>query len=180
MASLPAFFALALLAGSGSAQTSSGEHVWSSVGWILHGERTPYYLPNTPTLTSLGAQQMFSQGSMFRARYLQTGSFAQDEEGGIDSAPIVGIEKNAIDNSQIEILSTTDSFIFTGALAFMQGLYPPIEQAFADNSGDMDSAILANGTLVNYPLNGYQYPNIRTASVQDPEAIWYVNKDPRN
>ncbi|KAM7209582.1 histidine phosphatase superfamily [Naviculisporaceae sp. PSN 640] len=172
MASLPAFFALAVLAGSGSAQRSSGEHVWSSVGWILHGERTPYYLPNMPTLTSLGAQQMFSQGSMFRARYMESGDFADEDEADIDRAPIVGITKNAIDNSQLDILSTNDNFISTSALAFMQGLYPPIEQAFAPNSGDMDSAVLSNGTLVNYPLGGYQYPNIRTASVQDPEAIW--------
>lgn len=176
MASFPAIVALALLAGSGSAQRSSGEHVWSSVGWILHGERTPFYSPNPPTLTSSGAQQMFSQGSMFRARYLATDTVVDGDEAGIDRAPIVGIQKNAIDNTQIDILSTTDTFIFTGALAFMQGLYPPIQQAFANNSGGMDSAVLSDGTLVDYPLDGYQYPDIRTSSVQDPEAIWYVKE----
>lgn len=169
--------ALAALAGSGSAQRlPSGEHIWSSVGWILHGERTPYYSKNPdnpPSLTTMGAQQMFSQGSMLRARYLDDGTSDQpDKEAGIDRESIVGIQKNAIYNSQIDIISTTDSFIFGSALAFMQGLYPPIEQAFGKSSGTIDGAIIANGSLVNFPLGGYQYPNIKTSSVFDPADIW--------
>ena len=85
----------------------------------------------------------------------------------------MGIQKNAIDNSQIEIISTTDSFIFTSALAFMQGLYPPIQQA-SESSGVVNSAIASNGSLVNYPLGGYQYPNIETSTVFDPADIWLV------
>jgi len=172
MASLSALVALAALAGSGSTQQlSSREYIWSSVGWVFHGERDPFLgNVNTPTLTSLGAQQMFSQGSMFRTRYLEAGDSDQrhDEAGNVH-APIVGIQKNAIDNSQIEIISTTDGFIFTSALAFMQGLYPPVQ---ANSSGDLDGAIVSNGSLVNYPLGGYQYPNIETSTVYDPADIW--------
>ncbi|KAM7222096.1 histidine phosphatase superfamily [Rhypophila decipiens] len=169
MASVSTFLVLALLAGFGSAQRDSGEHVWASVGWILHGERTPYYAPNVPSLTSLGARQMFDQGSFLRARYLDS---TGDEEADLDPAPIMGIGRNAIDNNQLDIISTNDPFIFAGALAFMQGLYPPIQQAFSNGSGGMDSAVLSNGTLVNYPLEGYQYPNIQAHGVQDPNSIW--------
>ncbi|KAM7206208.1 histidine phosphatase superfamily [Rhypophila sp. PSN 637] len=169
MASVSTLLVLTLLAGFGSAQRDSGEHVWASVGWILHGERTPYYAPNVPSLTSLGARQMFNQGSFFRARYLDS---TGDEEADLDPAPIMGIGRNAIDNNQLDIISTNDPFIFAGALAFMQGLYPPIQQAFSNGSGGMDSAVLSNGTLVNYPLEGYQYPNIQAYGVQDPDSIW--------
>ncbi len=167
---------LALMAGFVSGQSSS-EHIWSSVAWVLHGEHTPLFRPNTPTLTPVGAQQMFAQGSQVRRRYLATAIEEADKAG---RAPIVGIEPNAIDNSQLYILTNTDSYSVTGSLAFMQGLYPPIEQAFANGAGGMDSAelieISGNGSkVVNFPLEGYQYPNIRTASVLDMESIWYVD-----
>jgi len=160
--------ALALLARTSSAQT---EHVWSSVAWILHGERTPIWgsLPQL-TLTPLGAQQMFAQGSLLRARYLSR----DPNEKNTEYTPIVGIEANAIDNSQLTILAPTDPYMVTSAQAFTQGLYPPILQAFSNNSGGMEAALNPNGSIVNYPLGGYQYPNIKTVSGLDYESVWYV------
>lgn len=158
----------ALLVASSSAQSSS-EHIWSSVGWIHHGERTPLWGPQPqPVLTPLGAQQMFEQGSVLRARYLSKNTSVAD----VSYAPIVGISGNAIDNSQLSILTNTDQFMVTGSQAFVQGLYPPITQAFAKNNGGIEAAMFPNGTIANYPLGGYQYPSIRTASVLDFESIW--------
>jgi hypothetical protein len=165
--------ALALLVVSSSAQStgSSNEHVWSSVAWVLHGERTPLWGPTLyPALTPLGAQQMFAQGSLLRDRYLRE----DPEEQDATFAPIVGIERNAIDNTQLSILTNTDQYMVTSAQAFLQGLYPPILQAFSENSGGIEAARYANGSIVNYPLQGYQYPAIRTASILDFESIWYV------
>lgn len=163
---------LALLAGTSSAQAVD-EHIWSSVAWILHGERTPLWGPyNEPALTPWGAQQMFAQGSLLRARYLD-----QDEnESNTVYAPLVGIERNAIDNSQLNILTGTDQFMAASAQAFAQGLYPPITQAFSAGAGGMDAAVFPNGSIANYPLGGYQYANMRTASNLDFESIWYVQR----
>ncbi|KAK3946249.1 histidine phosphatase superfamily [Diplogelasinospora grovesii] len=171
MAALSVALSLAALVGAGSAQSTS-EHIWSSVAWIYYGERTPLYGPNPATLTSIGAQQMYRQGQMFRTRYLENSNLTEGENAVTTHAPIVGIEPNAIDNTQLNIMTSTDEYTGASALAFMQGLYPPLTQAFANNTGGMDAAMLANGSIVNYPLGGYQYPQIRTTSVLDPESVW--------
>jgi len=161
--------ATAQLLGLSSAQ-SSDEHVWSSVAWILHGERTPIWgLTPSPALTPIGAQQMFGQGSLLRSRYLQNIMDLDDEAG---RAPIVGIERNAIDNTQLSIMTNTDEFMVTSAQAFAQGLYPPLLQVFSNSTGGMEGAMLPNGSIVNFPLGGYQYPSIRTFSILDHESIW--------
>ncbi|KAK0705165.1 histidine phosphatase superfamily [Lasiosphaeris hirsuta] len=167
---------LALLAGaSSSSAQSSSEHIWASVGWVLHGERTPLFGATPPSLTPVGAQQMFAQGDLLRTRYLSR--FTDSDDDGVDRhAPIVGIEANAIDNTQLSIITNTDQYMVTSAMAFIQGLYPPINQAFSENSGGMAAAQLANGSVVNYPLGGYQYPSIRTASILDFESVWYVRR----
>ncbi|KAK3683684.1 histidine phosphatase superfamily [Podospora appendiculata] len=167
MAALSMLVVLAVLATHTSAQSSS-EQVWSSTSWVLYGERTPLAGDgNPPALTPIGADQLYSQGSMFRARYLE-----KSLDSDITYSPIVGIQRYAIDNTQLDIRSNTDSYTFDSALAFMQGLYPPITQAFSNSSGGMEAATLANGSIVNYPLGGYQYPNIRSTSSLDPDSIW--------
>ncbi|KAK3343938.1 histidine phosphatase superfamily [Lasiosphaeria hispida] len=165
---------LALLAGaSSSSAQSSSEHIWASVGWVLHGERTPLFGATPPSLTPVGAQQMFAQGELLRSRYLSRSTDSDNDDDGVNRhAPIVGIEANAIDNTQLNIITNTDQYMVTSAIAFTQGLYPPINQAFSENSGGMAAAQLANGSVVNYPMGGYQYPSIRTASILDFESVW--------
>lgn len=161
----------ALLAGS-SAQDAT-ENVWGVVSFILYGERTPLRSETPASLTPIGAQQMFEQGTMFRARYLEPNStLTADENAVTTKAPILGLSDNAIDNSMITILSTADEYVATSALSFLQGLYPPINQSFADGAGGLEAAVLADGSMVNFPLGGYQYPLIQTLSVLDPNSVW--------
>ncbi|ORY56838.1 histidine phosphatase superfamily [Pseudomassariella vexata] len=165
---------LALLSAT-CASSQSTVTVWSSFAYIFHGERTPIWGPAAghASLTPYGAQQLYAQGSVFRDRYLSANTTLSDEENEVTkSFPIVGVERNALDNSQLSIFSTADDFVTGGALAFMQGLYPPITQAFAYNNGGMNASVLANGSLVNYPLEGYQYPNIQSMSTLEPSSIW--------
>jgi hypothetical protein len=157
--------AVALVAG---ASAQSNEHVWSSVAFMFYGERTPLRGSVDPTLTPYGAQQMYAQGNMFRARYLDNTTVALNS----NYVPIKGIERNAIDNTQLNVMANTDSYVTASALAFLQGLYPPLTQAIASDAGGMPTAMLANGTLINYPLNGYQYPNVQSLSVLDLNSIW--------
>ncbi|KAI1374794.1 phosphoglycerate mutase-like protein [Hypoxylon crocopeplum] len=151
---------------------SANETVWSSFAFVLYGEHTPL-TGQSQSLTPMGAQQLYSQGSLFRARYLSNSSLSDEDNAITTNAPIVGIERQALDNSQLDLYSSTDDFIVGGALAFLQGLYPPVTREFAYNNGGDNASILANGTMINYPLDGYQYPNIQTASITyDPASVW--------
>ena len=115
-------------------------------------------------LTPLGANQLFDAGSIIRSRYVS----APDNGSEITTAAIInGISVNAIDNSQLYILSTDDEYISSSALAFMQGLYPPRNAVVIDLE-----SILGNSSLEQYPLNGYQYPNVGTVSSLDFNYIW--------
>ena len=176
MATLALVISLAALVVSSSAQTTDDtEVVWSSFAYVFYGERAP---PQTApgrssALTALGAQQMYEQGSMFRARYLHPDANLTEAAVNVtDNARIQGIEWNAIDNSQLYIATNTDEWTAESALAFMQGLYPPSEQTYSDNAGGTTGASLADNTLLEFPLDGYQYPKVRTMSILDPESIW--------
>lgn len=150
------------------------ETVWSAFAYVLNGERTPLHGPGTAQgrLTSLGAQQMLSQGSLLRTRWLTNGTSAGKDTNATTIAPIANIEKRAIDNDQLSIYSSRDDHVTAGALAFMQGLYPPQTQTFAVNNGGINASVLANGSLVDFPLDGYMYPNIQTLSLSDSESVW--------
>jgi hypothetical protein len=174
MATLALVVSLAALLATSFAQ-SDNERVWSSVAFIYHGETTPARggVSTTQSLTPVGAQQMFAQGSMFRSRYIVDGNSADDNNSATTHATIQGIEPIAIDNSQTSAVSTNDGYISTSAIAFMQGLYPPASLNVARSAGGLSVAVLANGTLIDFPLNGYQYPDVETLSTLDPDFIWY-------
>jgi hypothetical protein len=168
----------ALVAGVGaqSPATSLNATVWAAVAFVMHGERTPLKGPLATTLTPAGAQQLWSQGSAFRSRYLSGGFVLSENETRVTNrAPINDIERNAIDNWQLSILSNTDDYVTQGALAFMQGLYPPLKSAFPDNVGGLNISLWApTGAFVDYPMNGYQYPAIETLSVLEESSVAYV------
>ncbi|KAK4248637.1 histidine phosphatase superfamily [Corynascus novoguineensis] len=79
------------------------------------------------------------------------------------------------DNERLHVESSTDRYSSASAFAFVQGLYPPVPHVTCDS--DIPSyQWLSNGSLLNYPLFGYQYPNVRTlAPGRDPDSIWYCN-----
>ncbi len=176
MARLPFAIGVAgLLVASASAQspqTTNNEIVWSSVAFVLYGDRTPLRGTTSPALTPLGAQQLHSQGAMFRTRYLESGDLTDGMNVMTTYNPINGLDLDAIDNSQLDLQSSTDQFSSASGLAFMQGFYPPKNISFAPGAGGLNAAVLANGTLIDFPLSGYQYPNLHVTSILDPESIW--------
>lgn len=133
------------------------EITWGSVLFTYHGEKIPLLHEGPYKLTPLGANQLLQAGQTVRERYLSTSS------NGSVPMLINGLSTNDIDNEQIEILTMTDEFITASALAFMQGLYPPRSTI---------TNILDNGTLEQFPLNGYQYPNVQSTSTLDYNYIW--------
>jgi hypothetical protein len=155
-----------------AAQTVLREQVWATVIFSLYGDRTPYILPQTYTLTPLGAQQLYSAGSGFRGRYVLAGT--SSSQNGV-STLINGIAEFQLDSDQVTMESAADQFIVASAQAFMQGLYPPLQLASNDTFITSQSS-LANGSNIQAPLNGYQYPQIYTASRNDENSIWITGE----
>lgn len=144
------------------------EQVLSSFIYTRHGDRTPLYSSDTSILTPYGAWQMYNAGSGFRDRYLRT-TFNEASESEV----IRDISQYQLNTAEISILTTSEQFVVASAQAFMQGLYPPLD----DEDGSSHTHIVgvsdvANGTDIIAPLNGYQYPDINAASSFDLNSIW--------
>ena len=120
-----------------------------------------------PALTPLGAQQLYNAGQFFRSHYITTVSESISDLYGT----IRRISPYQIPASQITVLSRDEQYISAGASAFVQGLYPPLE----DNSNYTfiaGQSALANGTNVIAPLAGYQYPRLQIPSENDLNNVW--------
>ena len=144
-ASLPLFLrsvhAAMPLAAAGPIET-----VWSSVIITRNGDSIPL-ISNEPTVvTPLGAQQMFSAGTLFRDRYI-TGTTPGN------NLTIPGISMYEIDNTQTFALSLLHDYVTASAQAFIQGLYPPLNNSFStDDPIISPESLLANSTQVSFPL----------------------------
>ncbi|KAH6860923.1 histidine phosphatase superfamily [Alternaria rosae] len=147
-----AAMASASLAG---AQSSDSEHTLAAFAFVRTGDRTPVLRNNTQTLTTLGANQMHALGQKFRSKFVS----------GTES--IAELSEDVLNNDQIWVQTLDAPYLVSSAQAFMQGLFPPhdISNATGDNTG-----VLADGTSIDYPLNGYQYASIHAANVYDPYA----------
>ncbi|KAJ4307070.1 hypothetical protein N0V88_000445 [Collariella sp. IMI 366227] len=116
---------------------------------VMYGDHKPFTDSGSPTLTPLGAKQLYTQGIAFRDRYVRPKH--HDKFVGI-----VGISHKTIDNSQLHVESSTDECSSAGALAFMQGLYPQFPHVHCDFEVP-DFYKYPNNTIENYPLCGYQF-----------------------
>ena len=147
------------------------QQIISTLIFTINGDRTPEILPQTPVLTPLGAQQMYSLGSQFRDRYL----LSSEDTTGVGTR-IYDISPYQYNFDDLDILTTDDQFTIASAQAFIQGLYPPL----ATNSGYVEIAgqsLLANMSNVVAPLNGYQYPAIESVSTLDLNSIYISGMD---
>lgn len=158
-----ALLAPLLFAFSSSAATANTPITWAAFVYTFYGEKVPVLQDPPFQLTPYGANQLVDAGSLIRDRYISSNS---TNSSSPNSGPIHGISQLNIDNDQLNILSTTDSYVVQSAEAFMQGLYPP-----AGAVVDAES-VLSNGNLSVFPLNGYQYPNIGTPGLLDYNYIW--------
>ena len=120
-----------------AADTVLGVYIFSR-----HGDRTSKAWPPT-VLTPLGYSEIFTSGSRFRETYIN------------GTSPIANIANNTVKLSQISASAPLDNVLMPSAQGFLQGLYPPV--------GGSSQQKLANGTVVDAPLDGYQLIPIATA-----------------
>ena len=121
-----------------------------------HGDRTAKSTPPT-NLTDLGYQEVFTSGTYFRNQYVAS------------DAPrrIHGINTDLVKQSQITASAPVDTVLQNSAIAFLQGIYPPVGQTLGSNT-------LRNGTVVQSPLNGYQLIPLETVETGagSEDAAW--------
>ncbi|KAJ4261592.1 hypothetical protein NW762_007023 [Fusarium torreyae] len=165
------FIAASPLVSGVIAQSGRGDKVWAAVAFINHGERVPMASNLRTVLTPEGAQQLLRQGTAFRARYIKDGVKDTDYED-IQTSYLQNLKDDVIDNDDLDIISQTEEWVSAGAVAFMQGLYPPSLNSFDSSTGGEEIAmnLATSDNKTQYPLNGYQYPNIRTPTYFDPES----------
>ncbi|KAJ5165776.1 Histidine phosphatase superfamily clade-2 [Penicillium capsulatum] len=147
------------MAGFGAAQEYT-ERVWSVFAYTTTGDSTPSVLVQhrrPAELSMFGANQLEAAGSIFRDRYIT--STATDNSGRYS---IQYIMPNKLNSEYVAVFTSTEQTGIASAQAFMQGLYPPV------NDGN---ETLANGSSYNYPLDGYQYPRVVTLGESDPQSL---------
>ncbi|PHH79881.1 hypothetical protein CDD82_2106 [Ophiocordyceps australis] len=124
-----------LLAALGHA--ANKERLLGSYIFHRHGDRSAKAWKPV-NLTALGAAQVHSSGVFYRDRYLS----------GSGRFHMAALSPETAVPAQLSVSSPHDVVLHNSAVAFLQGLYPPTAAA-ADR--------LANGSLIQSPLHGYQY-----------------------
>jgi hypothetical protein len=159
--------ASALLAGAQN-QDNDPYHPHAAFAFIRTGERTPSIRSgSSPTLTALGAQQMFSLGQNLRTRYL-----AGSSPSALGVQHIDGMSPYTLNNEQVLVQTLDSQYLVSSAQAFMQGLYPPYSILNGNGTWFSTSSLLSNGSAIDFPLNGYQYANIQSSGQLDYESIF--------
>jgi hypothetical protein len=133
------------------------ETILGSYIFHRHGDRTSKSWPPAH-LTDLGAAEVYGSGIFYRNRYIN------------GSSPINGIEKNITKLSQLNIQAPVDVVLQPSAIAWLQGLYPPVGTVLGMQT-------LRNGTHIEAPLDGYQLipVNLVTSPVSNTNAessVW--------
>jgi hypothetical protein len=140
------------------AQDNDAYHPHGAFAFIRSGERTPYLTGDSQDLTAVGAQQMYQFGQNLRARWIDG-----DGNAGLGRQNIANMSVDMLNNDQISIQTLDTQYLVSSAQAFMQGMYPP--HALGNSSGLGDSTgLLADGTVVQAPLDGYQYATVQSFS----------------
>ena len=139
-----------------AAQSNDAYHPHGAFAFIRSGERTPALTGDTQVLTAVGANQMYQLGQTLRNRWIDSNG-----DTGLGRQNIANMSVDIINNDQISIQTLDTQYLVSSAQAFMQGMYPP--HAYGNSTGLGDSTDrLADGTIVQAPLNGYQYAKVQS------------------
>lgn len=125
---------LSLLLRLSQAESLVGVYIFSR-----HGDRTAKATPPA-NLTGLGYQEVFTSGTYFRDRYINS------------TGKIAGINSDVVKQSQITASAPADTVLINSAQGFLQGLYPPAGMT----NTQLATEKLRNGTVISIPMDNYQ------------------------
>ncbi|KPI42264.1 uncharacterized protein AB675_9473 [Cyphellophora attinorum] len=143
------------------AATVDAHFIQSVLVFTRHGDRTSKFYKGYE-MTALGAQQVYQSGQFYRERYLTDSNTTHGH-----SHPIRGISRSEAVASQIWASAPDQHVLYQTATNFLQGLYPPIDEAEELN----------NGSSITGPLAGYQYILIHGEDASSPDTIWLKGDD---
>ncbi|KAH7041454.1 histidine phosphatase superfamily [Microdochium trichocladiopsis] len=144
-----------------------GETVLGVTVFSRHGDRTSKHYPGY-TLTNLGFQQVHQVGAAYRQTYLAAGAPKQ----------ILGISEDKYVPAQLYASAPDQMVLLNTATAFLQGLYPPLNEAGSnEDNNSLSIQTLNNGTTVSAPLEGYQYVVLHGENTDSPQTIWIKGDD---
>ncbi|KAF2262502.1 phosphoglycerate mutase-like protein [Lojkania enalia] len=150
-------FTLLSVVCSGLLLPAQAERILGITVFTRHGDRTSKHYSGYG-LTNLGLQQNYQVGSNYRSIYISSNSSKQ----------ILGISEDKVINSQIYASAPDQPVLLNTATAFLQGLYPPLENL----EPGLASETLNNGSSYTSPLNGYQYVVLHGEEDDSPDAVW--------
>ncbi|AOA64675.1 hypothetical protein PP7435_CHR4-2093 [Komagataella phaffii CBS 7435] len=139
---------------------------YECVGTFIFGRHNDRPAKPTNQQTPLGAEAQLKNGALFRERYygLTYDNEPVDSEYKIEKLNDEGFYQASQYYGQAPYSGT----IAKSHMAFLQGLFPatdgPLSNELLIQSTESD---LDNGTVMEYPLNGYQYVMM---DFQDPNA----------
>ncbi|ODM17917.1 hypothetical protein SI65_06705 [Aspergillus cristatus] len=163
--------AVALQAATSASAQGLSEKVWAVFAYTLHGDNIPTALPRPNNLSPYGANELYAAGSSFRDRYV-----AVHSDDSAEKLRIQNLSPYVLDSEEVIVLSSTERSVVGSAQAFMQGLYPPLKQSGNLMYSD-SSSVLANGSIITAPFEGYQYPQILAFSSDDPQSLAVAGHD---
>jgi Histidine phosphatase superfamily (branch 2) len=131
------------------------EYVWGTVILNLFADRIPLLSENYSVITPTGQNQMYETGQFFRDRYISPSNVSS-----AGNFTIQGISPDMLDLGQVNITTMGEVWIQQSAQAFMEGLYPPLNDTVTEQTGG--------------PLNSFQNPLYYVASNLDPNYL-YLN-----
>lgn len=140
------------------------------LGSVIFGRHNDREEKPATVLTPIGAQNQFLTGQFYRERY-----FGIDSAGDRDSSSdtrIKGLnDEGMFVNGQFYGEAPASNVILYSHYAFLQGLFPPTVIQDTNMVDDM-MAELANGSVLNNPLNGYQYVK---SNIQENATDGYIH-----
>ncbi|KAH6699686.1 histidine phosphatase superfamily [Leptodontidium sp. MPI-SDFR-AT-0119] len=145
-----------IIAVSGLISTAVAETIHGVTVFTRHGTSKHY---SGYGLTTLGFTENYEVGSDYRDLYVAAGA----------PKKILGISESRYTPSQIFASAPDQQVLLNTATAFLQGLYPPLEDI---NAASFAAQALNNDTSYSSPLNGYQYVVLHGEESTAPDTIW--------
>jgi len=132
---------------------------YTIIGSLIYGRHNDRPAKPAEYLTPIGAESQYKIGQFYRERYfgLDSSNKKVHDDDRDNSTVISALDGNGLFvNGQIYAEAVSSNVILFSHYAFLQGLYPP-QDVDGTSVGNLTLAEIANGSVIENPLNGYQY-----------------------